>query len=123
MVTLHQDHKCLESTQQGLWWSGVSWFPLEDLQGHGCQLGQRKAHFSTHVFAFESIFTFSKTHLPPSPCIPAVSLGTPPRSSPLDSVSRVCLLSSPGQMVPASSAEGAAAQSALQWPGCPLSQR
>lgn len=78
---------------------------------------------SAHMYLLLS----PSSHLARHICLPVLasllSLGTPPRSSSLDSVSRVCLLSSPGQMVPASSAEGAAAQSALQWPGCPLSQR
>lgn len=87
-------------------------------------LDHRKAHFGTHVSAPKSILTLRKTHLPPSPRLPDVFLSTPPRSSPLDSLSRVCLLSSPGQTVPASStispmkSEGAAKQSALPWLGC-----
>lgn len=99
-------------------------FHLKTSKDMAVNLDQRKAHFSTHVSASESIFTFSKTHLPPSPSFPDVFPGTPPRSSPLDSLSRVCLLSSPGQTVPGSStispmkSEGAAAQIALLWLGC-----
>lgn len=47
-------------------------FHLKISKDMAVNLDQRKAHFSTHVSAAESTFTFSKTHLPPSPSFPDV---------------------------------------------------